>query len=102
MAADNAELDQHVARVVDSLAERFTRHDPQVVEEAVAHARAALEPSTRHQVPARPGIPTRCRPARRPRLEELAVVADQRRTLEPSETQATWSPTLGPEGPRAE
>ena len=48
MAADDADLDQHIARVVDSLVERFTdRHDRQVVEQAVAHARAELEAEAR-------------------------------------------------------
>ena len=48
MAEDDADLDQHIARVVDSLAERFTdRHDRQTVEQAVAEARAQLEADAR-------------------------------------------------------
>lgn len=48
MAADDADFDQHIARVTDSLAERFAdRHDRQVIEHAVARARAELEPSAR-------------------------------------------------------
>ncbi|HYI59533.1 MAG TPA: hypothetical protein VEX66_15290 [Microlunatus sp.] len=44
MAEDDAHIDEHIARVVDSLMERFTdRHDRQVVEQAVANARAELE-----------------------------------------------------------
>ena len=48
MAEDDAEVDQHIERVVDSLTERFTGiHDRQVIEQAVAAARAELEADAR-------------------------------------------------------
>jgi len=48
MAQGDAELDQHIARVVDSLVERFSRtHDKQAVEQAVVDARALLESHAR-------------------------------------------------------
>lgn len=48
MAGEDADIDQHIARVVDSLAERFTdTHDRQTVELAVAEARAQLEADAR-------------------------------------------------------
>ena len=66
MTADDADLDQHIARVVDSLVERFTDHDRQVVEQAVAHARAELEAEARVTkylpVLVSRGLPTNCWP----------------------------------------
>lgn len=48
MAKDDADIDQHIARVVDALAEKFTNtHDRQAVEQAVADARAQLEAGAR-------------------------------------------------------
>jgi len=48
MAEDDADIDQHIARVVDSLAERFTdKYDRQTIEQAVAEARAQLEADAR-------------------------------------------------------
>jgi hypothetical protein len=45
---DDAEMDQHIARVVDSLAERFSdKYDRQDVEQAVAEARALLQADAR-------------------------------------------------------
>ena len=94
MAADDADLDQHVARVVDSLAERFTRHDPQVVE-----GRGPRSCRTR----SRAASPSACpswNPDALPTSSQAAVgrAGRRRRPEEDSgavETQATWSPTLG-------
>lgn len=48
MAKDDADVNQHIARVVDSLVERFADvHDRQAVEQAVAEARAELEGQAR-------------------------------------------------------
>jgi hypothetical protein len=48
MTEGDADLDQHIARVVDSLAERFSgTHDRQAVEKVVADARARLTSDAR-------------------------------------------------------
>lgn len=48
MTEGDADLDQHIARVVDSLAERFSgTHDRKAVEQAVADARAQLTSDAR-------------------------------------------------------
>ena len=84
MAADDADLDQHIARVVDSLAERFTRHDRQVVEQAVAHALGELEAEARVTKYLPVLVSRRAADQLAGRgSKELGAVADQRRTLEP-------------------
>ena len=48
MTEGDADLDQHIARVVDALTETFrSTHDRQAVEQAVVDARALLETDAR-------------------------------------------------------
>ena len=84
MAADDADLDQHIARVVDSLAERYTRHDRQGVEQAVAHARDELEAEARVTKYLPVLVSRRAADQLAGRgSKKLGAVADQRRTSEP-------------------
>ena len=70
MAEGDADLDRHIARVVDSLAERFnSTNDKQAVEQAVVDARAKLESVARvtNYLP-RPDHQTGDRPPHWPRF----------------------------------
>ena len=71
MAEDGADIDQHIPRVVDSLAERFTdKYASQTIEQAVAEARAQLEADAHvTKYPPGPRLQKSDRQARRAKLE---------------------------------